>query len=143
MSGWHEWAVTLAVFLPALGALVIAFLPSRDEQAARWWAIVFSGAALLVGIAMLFGFDYGGAGLQFQMNASWISALHIRYHVGVDGIDLPLLELTLLLSFLCAVYTYRILPSPGKPHMCSVPCGRGARGGPAGGQRARCLSAIR
>src|SRR5207247_10835615 len=60
-------------------------------------------------------FAYGGAGLQFQMNASWISALHIRYHVGVDGIDLPLLELTLLLSFLCAVYTYRILPSPGKP----------------------------
>jgi NADH-quinone oxidoreductase subunit M len=115
MSGWREWAVTLAVFLPALGALVIAVLPSRDDLAPRKLAIVFSGAALLVGIAMLFGFDYGGAGLQFQMNAGWISALHIRYHVGVDGIDLPLLELTLLLSFLCAVYTYRILPSPGRP----------------------------
>jgi NADH-quinone oxidoreductase subunit M len=34
--------------------------------------------------------------------------------VGIDGISLPLFELTLLLSFLCAVYTWRVVPSPGK-----------------------------
>ena len=41
--------------------------------------------------------------------------MNIHYHVGIDGISLPLFELTLLLSFLCAIYTYRVLPAPGKP----------------------------
>src|SRR5712691_9310277 len=95
MSGWEQSAVSLAVFLPAAGAAVIALTPSRDERLLRSLGIVFSGAALAVGIAILSGFD-------------------VRYHVGVDGISLPLLELTLLLSFLCAVYSYRVIPEPGK-----------------------------
>jgi len=116
MSGWDKSAVSLAVFLPAFGALVVAMLPSRNDRLIRGLGIVFTGAALVVGIVMLFGFDYGaGRGLQFELNGSWISTIHARYHVGMDGISLPLFELTLLLSFLCAIYTYRILPEPGRP----------------------------
>jgi NADH-quinone oxidoreductase subunit M len=36
-----------------------------------------------------------------------------RYHVGIDGISLPLYVLTFLLSFLCAIYTWRYVPNPG------------------------------
>jgi NADH-quinone oxidoreductase subunit M len=116
MSGWEEWAITLAVFLPAVGAAVIAFLPRSADRLIRLMGILFSGAALLIGIAMLFGFDFGAReGLQFELDVSWISAIDARYHVGIDGISLPLFELTLLLSFLCAVYTFRILPEPGRP----------------------------
>jgi NADH-quinone oxidoreductase subunit M len=113
---WEEAAITLAVFLPALGAAVIAFVPGSRDRLIRALGIVFTGAALVVGIVMLFGFDYGARdGLQFEVDASWISAIQARYHVGVDGISLPLFELTLLLSFLCAVYTWRYLPEPGRP----------------------------
>jgi NADH-quinone oxidoreductase subunit M len=115
MSGWEKSAITLAVFLPALGAIVIAFIPSRRDRLVRGLGIVFSGAALLVGVIMLFGFDFGTDGLQFELKASWISAINANYHVGVDGISLPLLELTLLLSFLCTIYTWRVLPPPGRP----------------------------
>jgi NADH-quinone oxidoreductase subunit M len=116
MTGWEKSAITLAVFLPALGAVVIAFLPKGADRLVRAMGILFTAAALLVGIIMLFGFDYGAhRGLQFELNASWISTISARYHVGIDGISLPLLELTLLLSFLCAIYTYRILPEPGRP----------------------------
>jgi NADH-quinone oxidoreductase subunit M len=116
MNGWDQWAVTLAVFLPALGALVIAVIPGGMDRLIRGLGILFSGAALVVGIVMLFGFNYGAHdGLQFEQNVSWISTISARYHVGVDGISLPLLELTLLLSFLCAIYTWRILPEPGRP----------------------------
>jgi NADH-quinone oxidoreductase subunit M len=115
MSGWDKAAVTLAVFLPAAGAVVIAFMPSRMDKLIRGLAILFAGAALVVGIVMLFGFDYGTHGLQFELKVSWISAISANYHVGVDGISLPLLELTLLLSFLCTVYTWRVLPDPGRP----------------------------
>jgi NADH-quinone oxidoreductase subunit M len=115
VSGWEQSAVTLAVFLPAAGAVAVALTPRSAEQAARALAIAFSGAALLVGVIMLFGFHAGPSGLQFEANASWIPAINARYHVGVDGISLPLLELTLLLSFLCAVYSWKVIPSPGRP----------------------------
>jgi NADH-quinone oxidoreductase subunit M len=116
MSGWDQWAITLAVFLPTLGALVIAVIPGTMDRLIRGLGILFSGAALVVGIIMLFGFNYGvHDGLQFEQNVSWISTISARYHVGADGISLPLFELTLLLSFLCAVYTWRNLPPPGRP----------------------------
>jgi NADH-quinone oxidoreductase subunit M len=113
MSGWDQWAVSLAVFLPAVGAIAITLTRPSAERVAKTLAMVFSGAALAVGIAMLFGF-HTGQGLQFAVDLRWIPAIGARYHVGVDGISLPLLELTLLLSFLCTVYSYRIIPSPGR-----------------------------
>jgi NADH-quinone oxidoreductase subunit M len=116
MTGWDKWAITLAVFLPTAGAMVIAVVPKGRDRLIRGLGILFTGAALVVGIIMLFGFDFGAhKGLQFELNASWIATIHARYHVGIDGISLPLLELTLLLSFLCAVYTWKVLPSPGRP----------------------------
>src|SRR5881296_1971970 len=116
MSGWEKTAVTLAVFLPAAGAMIISVVPRRQDRLIRMLGILFTGAALVVGIVMLFGFDYGAHdGLQFELKASWISAISANYHVGIDGISLPLFELTLLLSFLCTVYTWRILPPPGRP----------------------------
>src|SRR2546426_1660663 len=116
MSGWDKSAVTLAVFLPTAGTVVIALVPRAMDRLVRALGILFSGAALGVGIAILFGFHYGARdGLQFELDASWISSINARYHVGIDGISLPLFELTLLLSFLCAIYTYRYLPEPGRP----------------------------
>src|SRR3989442_6788340 len=116
MSGWDKSAITLAVFLPAFGAVVIAFVPRAMDRLVRALGILFTGAALVVGIIMLFGFDYGAHhGLQFELDVSWISTIKARYHVGIDGISLPLLELTLLLTFLCPIYTYRYLPEPGRP----------------------------
>jgi NADH-quinone oxidoreductase subunit M len=116
MSGWEKWAVTLAVFLPTAGAVVVALMPNGQDRLIRAMGILFTCAALAVGVVMLFGFDFGvHRGLQFELDASWISTIHARYHVGIDGISLPLFELTLLLSFLCAIYTWRFLPSPGRP----------------------------
>jgi NADH-quinone oxidoreductase subunit M len=113
---WEQSAITLAVFLPALGAGVIAFMPRDRDRLIRQLGIWFTGAALVAGLLMLFGFDFTGhQGLQFELNVSWISAIQARYHVGVDGISLPLFELTLLLSFLCAIYTWRFMPEPGRP----------------------------
>jgi NADH-quinone oxidoreductase subunit M len=116
MSGWEKSAISLAVFLPAFGAVVIVLLPAGRDRLIRAFGILFTGAALVVGIVMLFGFDFrAGQTLQFEANASWISVINARYHVGIDGISLPLFELTLLLSFLCAIYTWRFLPEPGRP----------------------------
>ena len=115
MSGWEQSAITIATFLPLAGALVIAMVPREKERVVRGLGIVFTGAAFLVSIVIALGFDYGvGSKLQFELDVRWIAAINARYHVGVDGISLPLYVLTFALSFLCAIYTWRFVPSPGK-----------------------------
>jgi NADH-quinone oxidoreductase subunit M len=114
-NGWEDWAISIATFLPLVGAVVIAFVPSSQERSIRALGIVFTGAALAVAIAIAIGFDYGAAGtLQYQVKTQWIPAIGANYHVGIDGISMPLYLLTFVLSFLCAIYTWRFVPSPGR-----------------------------
>jgi NADH-quinone oxidoreductase subunit M len=122
---FDDWAVSLAVFIPLVGALVIALVPRSRDRLVRVLGIVFTAVPLAIGIGILVGFDFGAPGafgaaeardaLQFGVNLPWISAIDARYFVGMDGVSLPLFELTLLLSFLCMIYTWRYLPEPGRP----------------------------
>src|SRR2546422_7397547 len=114
MSGWDQSAITIATLLPIGGALVIVMIPSAKDRLIRGLGILVTGAALVIAVAIAIGFDYGRDGLQFQLNVSWITAIGARYHVGIDGISLPLYVLTFLLSFLCAIYTWRFVPEPGR-----------------------------
>jgi NADH-quinone oxidoreductase subunit M len=111
---WENSAITIATLLPVLGAVVILLVPRDRERLVRGLGIVFTGAALVVAAAIAIGFHYGTEGLQFELDVNWISAIGARYHVGIDGISMPLYLLTFLLSFLCAVYTWRFVPEPGR-----------------------------
>ena len=112
---WDNSAITIATLLPLAGALVITLVPRENEVTIRALGIVFSGAALIVAITILVGFDYGvGSALQFELDTAWIPAISARFHVGIDGISLPLYVLTFAISFLCAVYTWRFVPGPGR-----------------------------
>jgi NADH-quinone oxidoreductase subunit M len=115
MSLWEESAISIATLLPLAGALVIALVPRDEDRLVRGLGILFSGAAMVVALAIAVDFDYGaGAGLQFELNTRWIPVIGARYHVGIDGISLPLYVLTFILTFLCAIYSWRFIPSPGK-----------------------------
>jgi len=112
---WENSAITIATFLPLAGALVILFVPKDRDRLIRGLAIAVTGVALVLAIAIAVGFDYGTDGLQYELNVSWIEAINVGYHVGIDGISMPLYVLTFLLAFLCAIYTWRFLPEPGRP----------------------------
>src|SRR6266540_2906867 len=118
---WFDtWALSLAVFLPLVGAVVIALLPAgrrgAGEGLLKGAALLFTLLPLLAGVGMLARFDYGaGKTMQFEVKRSWIASVGAGYHLGVDGIGLPLLVLSLLLSFLCVVYSTRVLPEPRNP----------------------------
>ena len=68
---WENSAITIATFLPVLGALVIALVPRDKETAVRALGIVFTGAALVVAIAIAVDFDYGAAR---ACSSSWTPA---------------------------------------------------------------------
>ena len=116
MAWVDNWALSLATFLPAVGVVVLLFVPSTAERLIKTLGVVFSFLALVAGVLVLFRFDYGNAGaIQLDVNSTWIPQINARYHVGVDGISLPLFELSLLVTFLCMIYLLWHMPAPGKP----------------------------
>jgi NADH-quinone oxidoreductase subunit M len=115
MDWIDDWGLSLATFLPALGAIAVLFFPPDKDRVVRWTGLGAAGLALLAGTLVLFQFDYGEAGsIQLQVNSTWIPQIDARYHVGVDGMSLPLLELSLLVTFACMIYNLWHIPEPGK-----------------------------
>src|SRR6266542_5465348 len=116
MSWFDDWALTLAVFVPLVGMAVVLLIPRAQEQAIKVTALLASVVTAGVGIGILADFDYGAAGkLQFQANEPWIDVIKSRYHVGVDGIGLPLLILTMLVVVACVIYSWDHFPEPYNP----------------------------
>ncbi len=98
------------------GALVMMFSPRRNEAAHKFIALVTTGASLAVGVYLLFQFNYDHTGtLQFNVNRRWIDVINSHYHVGIDGISLPLLVLSMLITFLCVIYSWDHFPEPANP----------------------------
>jgi NADH-quinone oxidoreductase subunit M len=75
------------------------------ERYARVVGVLFSGLALLVAAFVAAGFDYRQPQrMAHVIDLSWAPAIGLRFHVGVDGVSLPLVVLTALLTFLCLLY---------------------------------------
>ena len=116
MDWFDSWGVTLAVFLPAAGMVVVLAIPKAQERALKLATLATTLATLAVGIVMLARFDYDRTGvLQFDVNKSWIDVINSRYHMGVDGISLPLLLMTMLITVMCVIYSWDHFPDPRTP----------------------------
>ncbi|MFC8284331.1 complex I subunit 4 family protein [Streptomyces cyaneofuscatus] len=117
-----QFLLAFIVVAPLLGA-VAALLPAppglrgkNPDQAVLRHGVTVTGAVLIAAIVLATGFDHDQpATMQATTDISWIPALGVRIHLGIDGISLPLLLLTALLTFLCALYSYSKLPAGPSP----------------------------
>ncbi len=100
--------ITTTIFLPLLGALLLQFIPRSKANLIRTFALLVTLIDLGLGISVLTGYKLGLAGMQFVEKASWIPRAGISYHVGLDGISLPLFELTLLLTVVAVLASWSI-----------------------------------
>ncbi|MCB1260730.1 MAG: NADH-quinone oxidoreductase subunit M [Acidimicrobiales bacterium] len=106
--------ITYMVFVPVVGALVMLLVPKANETAHKVLALVTSLVTAAIGISILTAFNYDSAGeLQGVVNTDWIPFINANWIVGVDGISLPMIALTLLIVPLCVVYSWDHIPSPG------------------------------
>jgi NADH-quinone oxidoreductase subunit M len=98
---------TALVFAPTAVALLLFLLPRRTGPAVfRVLWVAVSAVELALVVAMWAGYDTDG-GTQYEQHARWIPGAGVGYHVGVDGLSLPLLALTCLLFLACALYSLR------------------------------------
>ncbi|WP_411073923.1 complex I subunit 4 family protein [Streptomyces sp. cmx-4-7] len=117
-----QFLLALIVAGPLLGAAA-ALLPappglkgSSPDQAVLRHGVTVTGVILLATLVLAAGFDHDHPSrMQATTDISWIRALDVRVHLGVDGISLPLLVLTALLSFLCALHSYFKPPAGPAP----------------------------
>ncbi|MGC5363315.1 NADH-quinone oxidoreductase subunit M [Streptomyces sp. DT24] len=89
--------LTATAALPAIGAVVTAAVPAAQRTAAKWLALLFSLATLVLAAVVLVRFEPGGSRYQLTESHAWIKDFGVRYELGVDGIGVALLALTALL----------------------------------------------
>jgi NADH-quinone oxidoreductase subunit M len=92
--------LSLATWLPLIGAILVLFVPDQNLKAARGLAIGVALATMLVSLAMVMRFDATSFKFQFTEFIPWISSAGVNYSLGVDGISLWMVPLTALLTII-------------------------------------------
>ncbi len=103
-----NYLLTLILFSPAAVALVMLFFPREEDNLNRWTAFVGSLIPLVLSIVLWFSFDPSQTGFQFQERAVWYATINSSYRLGVDGISLPMVLLTTLLTPLAILASFGI-----------------------------------
>ncbi|MFZ4518109.1 MAG: complex I subunit 4 family protein [Microthrixaceae bacterium] len=112
----NDWGLILITFLPLVGALVMILVPKESEDTHKLLALVTALATAVVGVLLLVNFNYSNAGqLQFLVDHQWIEVINSRFVMGLDGLSLPLLALTVGIMPLVFIYSWNHIPAPGNP----------------------------
>ncbi len=113
MAWFEQWVLTVILFWPLLAALVILWLPKEAEDRIRRFAVWSSVLPLVLSVLLVW--DYGTrflngeGGIQYEVKVAWIPQLNAAYHLGVDGLSIPLIFLTSLLTTLSLYYSARVI----------------------------------
>jgi NADH-quinone oxidoreductase subunit M len=100
--------LTWITFLPLIGAAVILVLPARAHALIKQTALLFTLPPLVMGIWLFMHFDRTTTAFQFVQRAPWIESYNINYFVGVDGISISMVLLTVLLCPICILASWGI-----------------------------------
>src|SRR6202158_1337214 len=106
MSFVESHLLTLVIFLPVLGAVLIALLPRSEGGQQKGIAFLFSLLTFLISIPLWTGFRAGSGRYAFEQKAEWAPALGFSYHVGLDGVALLLFLLTTFLGPIVALSSW-------------------------------------
>jgi NADH-quinone oxidoreductase subunit M len=118
MDWFETWGLTLVVFLPLAGVLLLGLIPKDNETALKGAALLVTVAAFIASLVLIGQFDFSGQtynNYQFEVNEVWIGAINANYHVGIDGISLPLLVLSTFVMVLAVIYSWNHWEEPKNP----------------------------
>ena len=108
--GVFNGLLTAMVFIPVLGAILVVLLPAAQSRLIKQASLVITAIPLALTIILYLGFDPGNPAPQFVDRVPWvrIGNFNVDYFLGVDGLSLPLVLLTALISFLAVLISWNI-----------------------------------
>jgi len=114
MELFRSSVLTLIAFLPLIGAIVVTLMPKDKTDLMKrfsvWWSLIPLLLAAILAVDYYFSYiDAGGSGMAYEVQLNWIPSLGVTYHIGADGLSVPMIFLTALLTTLGLYYSSRVI----------------------------------
>jgi NADH-quinone oxidoreductase subunit M len=99
--------LSMITLLPLVGMIIVLFM--RDDERVKTFAIAWSLIPTVLSTILWFAYSATPGGLQFRELAPWIPQININYHVGVDGLSVPLIWMSTILTTISLVYSAQVI----------------------------------
>lgn len=109
----------MLIWTPIIGGVWALIAGDRQEQTVKYFSLAVAIITFIFSLLLYGEFDNAQAGMQFIEEASWISAFDIKYHLGVDGIALPLILLTTFTTILVILAAWEVIENHISYYMCA------------------------
>ncbi|MGA2589162.1 MAG: NADH-quinone oxidoreductase subunit M [Bryobacteraceae bacterium] len=114
----NDHLLSLVLFTPLAGLVVLLFIPSSQKSAIKVWANLVAFAGFLISLPLVSRFDKGVSGFQFVERANWVPSLGAQYLIGIDGISLLLIMLTTVIGFIAILSSWNAVQDRLKEYYC-------------------------
>jgi proton-translocating NADH-quinone oxidoreductase chain M len=104
--------LSIVVFLPVAVAAVLLAVPRVGDSVVRWTWVATTAVELAMVVGVWLAYEPGASGYAYEVNLRWIPNVSSGYHLGVDGLSLPLLAMSAVLFLACAIYSLRQTTRP-------------------------------
>lgn len=104
--------ISVIVFTPIITGILLLLIPEERKSEIRVTALAASAVALALSVWVYFSYDVSMGGYQFIEKYTWLPQLGISYHVGVDGMNAPLVLLTGVVMFTGVLISWGIDDRP-------------------------------
>jgi NADH-quinone oxidoreductase subunit M len=112
--------LSFSIWLPiAFGVAVLFTANDNKPCVTRWLALVGSIASFLVTIPLYTHFNFADGGFQFQERFLWIASFNINYHLGADGLAVPLILLTSFTTVIVVLSAWEVIEKRVAQYMAS------------------------
>ncbi|ALE52738.1 NADH:ubiquinone oxidoreductase subunit M [Candidatus Thioglobus autotrophicus] len=111
--------LSLLIWLPILGGIFVILIGNDRADTARWVSVAISILVFVISLSLYTEFDSTTHLMQFEEKASWISQFNIYYHLGVDGISMPLIILTTFSTILVLAAGWEVIQTRPAHYMAA------------------------
>ncbi len=111
--------LSMLVWTPIIGGIWVLIAGDQQEQTVKYFSFAVSVITFIFSIVLYYQFDISYAGMQFVEEADWITAFNIKYHIGADGIALPLILLTTFTTILVILSAWEVIEKHISYYMCA------------------------
>ena len=116
--------LSILIYTPIIGGVWALIVGDRQEQTVKYFSLAVSIITFIFAVILYCQFDPSYGGMQFIEESDWIKAFDIKYHLGVDGIALPLIMLTSFTTILVILAAWEVIEKHISYYMCAFLMGQ-------------------
>lgn len=111
--------LSLTIWIPIIGGILVLASGDKVANASRWTALIVAILTFIVSLALYVGFDPTTAQMQFVEQSPWVPYFNIEYHLGVDGISMPLIILTTFITIFVIIAGWEVIQYKPSSYMAA------------------------